>query len=147
MSRPLIPRGGVHDRDYPNFKSSGGEPSSWFAREHASDPPHIIYIYILFSFFSSTLSSSSPLPPSLWFFVFLLFLSLAARTGFLGTRYKGGVTSDAPRKFISRFNAAALLALIYIHSPKPRTASGARLVSSPDRTPLSTGLSCKSLNT
>lgn len=41
---------------------------------------------------------------------------------------RGGVTSAAPRKFISRFNAAALLALIYIHSPKPQTASGARLV-------------------
>lgn len=107
--------------------------------------PTTHYIYILFSFFSSTLSPC--LPPPLCFFVFLLFLSLAARTGFLATRYKGGVTSDAPRKFISRFNAAALLALIYIHSPKPRTTSGARLVSSPERTLLSTGLSCKSLNT
>lgn len=55
-----------------------------------------------------------------------------ARTGFLCRRYKGGVTSDAPRKFISRFNAAALLALIYIHSPKPRTASGTRPVTPPD---------------
>lgn len=42
--------------------------------------------------------------------------------------YKGGVTSAAPRKFISRFNAAALLALIYTHSPKPQEAtSGAQL--------------------
>ena len=118
-------------------------------RDHALCIYIYIYIYFFFLpflfFFSSLLFSC--LARSLWLFVLLLFLSLAARTGFLGTRCKGGVTSDAPRKFISRFSAAALLALIYIHSPKPRTTSGARPVSSTDRQRLSTSLSRKSSNT
>lgn len=119
------------------------------AQEEESRTVHALYIYIFFFsflfFFSPLLFSC--LPRSLWLFVLLLFLSLAARTGFLGTRCKGGVTSDVPRKFISRFNAAALLALIYIHSPKPRTTSGARLVSSLDRPRLTTGLPRKSSST